>query len=135
MSPQLNDDVLACYITGGHSVAEVVAGVPNILSGDIFKSPRFFQIPVVPVQASTGASGAYPIIGFRPGFITTEPLTSTAANRGSVTGHNGITFHANKVEKISVLLFPEAALPETAPPVGGEIEYTGHGTKVLVLVK
>lgn len=132
-SPPLNDDVLACYITGGHSVGDVVAGTENILSGDIYKSPRFFQVPVIPVQAANGFS-SYPIIDFRPGFITTEPLSSTAAARGSVTGHNGVEFHANHVKKLSVLFFPEAALPETAAPIGGEIDYTGHGTKVLVLV-
>lgn len=134
-APALNDDVLTCYIVGAHSVGDVVAGSPGILSADIFSSPRFFQIPVIPVEASSGSSGSYPIIGFRPGFITTEPLSSTPTARGAVTGHNGITFHSGHVEELKVTLFPEAALPGTAPPVGGEIAYTGHGTKVLVLVK
>ncbi|WP_211754504.1 pilus assembly protein TadG-related protein [Nocardioides gansuensis] len=133
-APALNDDVLTCYILGGHSVGDVVAGTPNILSGDIFKSPRFFQIPIIPVQASSGASGEYPIVDFRPGFITEEPDSATAAARGAVTGHNGVHFHAGHVEQLNVVLFPEAALPTTAPPVGGEIEYTGSGTKVIVLV-
>jgi hypothetical protein len=133
-APALNDDVLACYIVGAHNVGDVIAGEPGILSADIFKSPRFFQIPVIPVQASHGASGAYPLIGFRPGFITEEPSSSTRTARGSVTGHNGVHFHAGHVEQLNVVLFPDAALPETAPPVGGEIDYIGSGTKVLVLV-
>ena len=134
-SPNLNDDLLTCFILGGHSVGDVVAGEANILSADIFDSPRFFYIPVIPVEAAHGASGAYPIIGFRPGFITQESMAATATARGAVTGHNGLTFHSGHIEQINVVLFPESALPETAPPRGGEIDYTGSGTKVLTLVE
>jgi hypothetical protein len=133
-SPNLNDDLLSCYILGGHSVGDVVAGEDNILSADIFDSPRFFFIPVIPVQAANGASGAYPIISFRPGFITNESMAATATARGAISGHNGLTFQAGHIEQIDVVLFPESALPDTAPPVGGELDYTGSGTKVLVLV-
>ena len=134
-SPNLNDDILTCFILGGHSVGDVVAGVDNILSADIFDSPRFFYIPIIPVEAANGASGAYPIIGFRPGFITEESMAATATARGAITGHNGITFHSGHIETIKVVLFPESALPDTAPPRGGEIDYTGSGTKVLTLVE
>jgi hypothetical protein len=134
-SPNLNDDLLTCYILGGHSVGDVVSGTENILSADIFDSPRFFYIPIIPVEAANGASGAYPIIGFRPGFITEESMAATATARGAITGHNGIHFHSGHVEQINVVLFPESALPETAPPRGGEIDYTGSGTKVLVLTE
>lgn len=133
--PALNDDLLSCFILPGYSVADVVAGVPNILSADILNSPRFFMLPIIPVQAANGASGAYPIIGFRTGFITEESLTATQAVPGSVTGHNGVHFHSNHVESLNVVLFDDAALPGTAPPVGGEIDYTGSGIKILVLVK
>lgn len=134
-SPNLNDDLLTCYILGGHSVGDVVAGTDNILSADIFDSPRFFYIPIIPVEAANGASGAYPIIGFRPGFITEETMAATATARGAITGHNGIHFHSGHIEQINVVLFPESALPDTAPPRGGEIDYTGSGTKVLVLTE
>lgn len=129
----LNDDVLACFITAGNSVGSVVAGTPGSLSGEIFRSPRFFQIPVLPEQAAHGASGAYPIIAFRPGFITDEPDTAST-QPVSVTGDNGVTVAHGKVKELRVVLFPPEALPETAPPVGGEVEYRGHGTKILVLV-
>ena len=132
--PNLNDDVLSCYIVGSHTVGDVIAGSPAILSGDIFSSPRFFQIPVIPAEAANGSSGSYPIIAFRPGFITTEPASATFPP-GPLDTYNGLTFHSGHVEQLRVVLFPESALPETAPPVGGEIEYTGHGTKVLVLVR
>lgn len=134
-TPALNDDLLTCFILGGHSVGDVVAGEANILSADIFDSPRFFYIPIIPVEAANGASGAYPIIGFRPGFITEETMAATATARGPVTGHNGIHFHSGHIEKINVVLFPESAFPTTVPPRGGEIDYTGSGTKVLVLVE
>ncbi|WP_255891266.1 TadE/TadG family type IV pilus assembly protein [Nocardioides astragali] len=134
-SPNLNDDLLSCYIVGGHSVGDVVAGENNILSADIFDSPRFFFIPVIPVEAANGASGAYPIIAFRPGFITNESMAATATARGAISGHNGLTFHSGHIEQINVVLFPESALPGTAPPIGGEIDYTGSGTKVLALVE
>lgn len=134
-TPALNDDLLTCFILGGHSVGDVVAGTANILSADIFNSPRFFYIPIIPVQAANGASGAYPIIGFRPGFITNESMAATFDAKGAIAGHNGITFHSNHVQQVDVVLFPESALPETAPPRGGEIDYTGSGTKVLVLVE
>ena len=133
-APDLNDDVLSCFITGGHDVGDVVAGVPEILSADILRSPRFFMLPVIPVQAANGASGAYPIVDFRPGFLTEESLAATNGNPGAVTGHNGVHFHSNHVEKLNVVLFDEAALPETAPAVGGEVDYIGSGTKVIVLV-
>jgi hypothetical protein len=134
-TPALNDDLLTCFILGGHSVGDVVAGTDNILSADIFNSPRFFYIPVIPVEAANGASGAYPIIGFRPGFVTEETMAATATARGPITGHNGIHFQSGHIEKINVVLFPESALPETAPPVGGEIDYTGSGTKIVALVE
>lgn len=129
----LNDDVLTCFITAGHDIGDVVAGTPDSLSGEIFRSPRFFQIPVLPEQAAHGASGAYPIIAFRPGFITDEP-DSASTQPVSVTGDNGVTVEHGKVRELRVVLFPPEALPGTAPPVGGEVDYVGHGTKVLVLV-
>lgn len=131
--PNINDDVLSCYIVGSHNVGDVIAGTANILSADIFSSPRFFQIPVIPVEASGGSSGSYPIIAFRPGFITSEPASATFPP-GSLDAYNGVYAHAGHVDRLDVVLFPESALPSTAPPIGGEIEYTGHGTKVIVLV-
>lgn len=132
----LNDDVLTCFIIGPTArVADVVSGTPNILSADIFASPRFFLLPVIPVEASGGASHRYPIRRFVPGFITDQPTWATKSTPGTVSTYNGLTFHAGKVEKLSVVLFDYDALPETAPATGGEIAYLGYGTKVLVLVE
>lgn len=134
-APALNDDMLSCFIITGDSVQDVIAGKEGILSGDIFSSPRFFMIPVIPQQAANGASGNYPIIDFRPGFITTEASSATRGNPGSVTGHNGLTFHSNKVQQLDVVLFDKAALAGEIPAVGGEEEFSGSGTKVIVLVE
>lgn len=131
----LNDDMLSCFIVTGDDIQAVVDGTERILSPDIFKSPRFFMIPVIPVEASNGASGAYPIVGFRPGFITSESMSATNGNPGAVTDHNGVHFHAGNVERLDVVLFDENALPDTAPAVGGESDYTGSGPKVIVLVE
>jgi hypothetical protein len=128
--PTLNDDHLRCFlISNSYSVADVIAGEPGVLSADILESPRFFRIPVIPVQAEQGTSNMYPIIAFRAGFITNEPS-------GTSGSWNGIEIPSgNKVQQINVVLFPDSALPETAPPVGGEIDFTGSGTRVIVMVE
>lgn len=131
----INDDMMSCFLTGSHSIADAVAGVPGSLSADIMKSPRFFQIPVLPVEAANGSSNAYPIVDFRAGFITDQSLSATRAAPGSVTTWNGVYFQSGHVKQLNVVLFDEAALPETAPPVGGEVDYTGSGIKILALVK
>lgn len=134
-APALNDDMLSCFIVSGDSIQALLEGKPGILSADIFSSPRFFMIPVIPEQASNGASSAYPIVGFRPGFITEEALSATKDNPGSVLRHNGVEIGPSGVEKLNVVLFDEASLPDTAPAVGGEADYTGDGPKVIVLVE
>lgn len=128
--PALNDDTLGCFVLDGYDVNDVIAGNEEaILSADILDSPRFFLLPVIPVQAEQGSSNFYPIVDFRPGFITEE-------GSGSVLSDwNGIGFHSHHVERVDVVLFDEAALPDTAPPVGGEVDYTGSGIKVPVLVE
>lgn len=128
--PSLNDDQLECFLVdSSYTVADVIAGDPGILSSDILNSPRFFQIPVLPVEAASGSSNFYPIIDFRTGFITME-------GSGQPLGtYNGLEFHSNQVQKVNVVLFDDAVLPETAPPVGGEIDYIGSGIKVIVLVE
>ncbi len=128
--PALNDDTLECFILDGYSVSDVVDGSEEgILSAEILSSPRFFMLPVIPVQAEQGSSNFYPIVDFRPGFITEE-------GSGSVLSPwNGISFDSHHVSQVDVVLFDEAALPETAPAVGGEVDYTGSGIKIPVLVE
>lgn len=134
-SVNLNDDLLSCFIIDGSSIQDVIDGAPGVLSADIFNSPRFFVIPVIPVEATNGSSNFYPIIEFRPGFITNQGASATNAAPGSVDTYNGVVFQAGHVESLRVILFDEAALPDFAPAVGGEGAYTGSGTKVIVLVE
>lgn len=133
----INDDLLTCFIIDDSvSIQDVVDGEPKVLSADILKSPRFFMLPVLPTEAENGSSNFYPIIDFRPGFITDQPLHATPAAPavGSISAYNGVEFQSNFVEELNVVLFDEAALPEEAPAVGGEEDYTGSGIKVIVLV-
>ena len=133
----LNDDLLTCFIVDPTvSIQDVVDGTPNILSPDILNSPRFFMMPVLPTEAEHGSSGFYPIIAFRPGFITDQPVhaSRSAPAASSVSAYNGVEFQSGNVKKLNVVLFDEVSLPESAPAVGGEKDYTGSGTKVIVLV-
>ena len=132
---QLNDDWLTCFfVDDSITIQDAMDGEPGILSADIFNSPRFFQIPVLPTEAENGSSNFYPIVGFQPGFITDQPVTASAAAPGTPSAYNGLEFQTGHVEELNVVLFDPAALPESAPAVGGEIAYTGSGTKVIVLV-
>ena len=133
----LNDDLLTCFfVDRGATIQDAIDGVPEIISTDIFKSPRFFRIPVIPVEASEGSSNFYPIIDFRPGFITEEsPSASYNLPDSPGNPYNGLYFQSGHVESLKVVLFDEDAIAGTAPPVGGEIAYTGTGTKVIVMVE
>lgn len=131
----INDDVLTCFIVDGSSIQDVVNGTPEILSADILDSPRFFTLPVIPTEATQGTSNWYPILYFQPGFITGQPTSATNAAPGDPGVYNGLGFHSNHVESLQVILFPPTSLPEFAPAVGGEGEYTGTGPKVIVLVE
>jgi Putative Flp pilus-assembly TadE/G-like len=133
----LNDDLFTCFLLNGHSIEDAVDGEPGILSADILQSPRFFMVPVVPVDPFSGAFSRHPILEFRPAFLTDQPLFATQANPGTayISPYNGIEFHGNKIRRVRVVFFDAASIPETAPPVGGEVEYIGSGTRVIVLVE
>lgn len=137
--PSINDDLLTCFMTSPSvPISRLVAGTAdNVLSADIMQSPRFFWMPVVPVEPEAGHSKSYPIVERRPGFVTDQPLTATknSPSIASMSSWAGINFNSNKVESLRVILFDEDALPDTAVPTGDEIAYTGSGTKILTLVE
>ena len=73
---RINDDLLTCFITNGASIQDLVDGTAaakEALSSDIYNSPRFFWVPVLDTDPSTGIK-YWPIIGFRPGFISDQSL-------------------------------------------------------------
>ena len=137
LGKNINDDLLSCYIVNGAHLSDLVAG--NVvgtaaLSADIFASPRFFWIPIVDTDPSTGKK-SWPIVAFRPGFITDQALSATRAAPGSISALNGLVTEPSGIREVRVVLFSQDALPPTAPAVGDEVDYTGSGTKVLVLVE
>ena len=133
----LNDDLLTCFITNGAHISDLVAGNSvgtQALSADIFSSPRFFWLPVLDTEPSTGTK-YWPIVGFVPGFISDQDATATREAPGTISPLDGIAADPNGVTEVKVILLSEAALPEFAPARGGEADYTGSGPKTIVLVE
>lgn len=133
----LNDDVLTCFIVNGADIADLVAGTGEgvqALSADILDSPRFFWMPVLDTDPATGKK-SWPIVDFRPAFISDQASTATRDAPGTISALNGLEGDNQGITEVKVVLFSIDALPEYAPAQGGEITYTGSGTKVIVLVE
>ncbi|MFC4785176.1 hypothetical protein ACT8ZV_11905 [Nocardioides sp. MAHUQ-72] len=134
---RINDDVLTCFITNGASIQNLVNGdsvATQALSSDIYNSPRFFWVPVLDTDPSTGKKSWW-IKDFRPGFITDQSMGATHDGPGTISPLNGLVADSQGITELKVVLFDEKALPEFAPTVGGEQDYTGSGPKALVLVE
>jgi hypothetical protein len=89
---------------------------------------------VLDTDPSTGKK-SWPIVGFRPGFITDQSLTATHDAPGSISAFNGLEEDPSGIREVKVVLFDAAALPDFAPATGGEEDYTGSGPKAIVLVE
>ena len=102
-----------------------------MLSAEIYDSPRFGWVPVLPVQPANGGSNMYQIIDFRPCFITDQPPSSVKGDgNGSTTG---VITDTNGVKAVTVIFINDNALPN--PPIkNGTLVYTGAGTKIPLLV-
>ena len=138
----LNNDVLTCFITGAASVGDVSAkvGAPtNVISEDIFNSPRFFYLPVLSNDPSNGRSGTWPIITFRAAFLTDEDVAATSIKgsnsaspgNGNSPG-NGITIEQNDIKQMKVIFFNAGALPRRTG--GGVTTYFGVGPRIIRLI-
>jgi len=133
----INDDLLTCFITNGAHISDLVAGNSvgtEALSAAIFSSPRFFWLPVLKTDPSTGRK-YWPITGFVPGFISDQALTATHDAPGTISSLDGIVADSSGVGEVKVVLLSPTALPEFAPARGGETDYTGSGPKAIVLVE
>lgn len=142
-SPQINDDVLSCFLPAGVTVGEVTGqsiATPNkfTISPDIFLSPRFFWIPVLTADPASGGSSSYPIVDFRPVFITEQDDDATVGSP-QAEPENGIIMSSNgkQIEKIRVRAINPLALPEFSVDLGDDdtVEYLGSGTKIVRLVE
>jgi Flp pilus assembly protein TadG len=133
----INDDVLSCFITNGAHISDLVAGNvtgTQALSSDIYRSPRFFWIPVLDTDPFSGKK-SWPIVGFKPGFISDQSLSATRDAPGTISEFNGLTPDSSGIRELKVVILSDKALPPFAPAVGGEADYTGSGPKALVLVE
>ncbi len=136
-NPKINDDVLTCFFTDGStSIADIAketySGGP-VLDDSILRSPRFFYVPVLAIEPTSGGSARYSIIDFRAAFLTDETATATAV-KGSHTGtaDNGVWVQGQDVKQIKVVFFNSDALP-----VDGDIpviDYLGTGNRVIRLI-
>jgi hypothetical protein len=138
-SKYINDDLLSCFIINNARISDLINATDGsigekALSADIFNSPRYFWIPIVQREPATGKK-SWPIVAFRPGFITDQAVSATEQSPGVISEHNGLIAGPSGLRELHVILFDEKALPEFAPASGGEIDYTGSGTKVVVLVE
>lgn len=137
---QINNEVLSCYLTNTTTTLSQISSSsypgPVVFSPDIYSSPRFFYVPVVSKAPSNGKK-SYPIIDFRPAFLTGEGPATTKGASVYLTGDdattNGLTIDKNAVESFRLSFINLNALP---PPPGSGVltEYTGSGTKRLILV-
>jgi hypothetical protein len=137
-SKYINDDLLSCFIINNARISDLINATDGsigekALSADIFNSPRYFWIPIVQREPATGKK-SWPIVAFRPGFITDQAVSATEQSPGVISEHNGLIAGPSGLRELHVILFDEKALPEFAPSSGGEIDYIGSGTKVVVLV-
>jgi hypothetical protein len=134
----INNDVLTCFFTDGStSIADIAKANYSggaVLDPSILASPRFFFVPVLKVQPTSGGSNKYAIIDFRPAFITDEQAISTAI-KGSKTGttENGIRIQGQDVKQLKVVFFNFDALPHDAGK--NVMDYIGVGKPIIRLVQ
>ena len=136
----INNDTLSCFFSDPSVNVGAITGPAYpfdhpVLSAAIYESPRFALVPVLGVQPSNGGSERYQVVGMRPGFITDQPMTATAANPQR-TASNGVVLAdrgQHKISSMQMIFFQPGALPP--PPEGGAVmDYIGSGVKVLRLV-
>ncbi|MGH3507267.1 MAG: hypothetical protein ACRDO2_08705, partial [Nocardioidaceae bacterium] len=133
----INNDVITCFfLDDSTTLAQIIdpayTGDP-LISKDIFKSPRFYWLPVLKDEPISGTSNEYSIIDFRPAFITDMEPTSTKQVRIMGPTNNGLTVESNNITTMKVVFFNVLALPRTVEG-GPTMPYLGQGPKVLQLI-
>jgi hypothetical protein len=140
----VNADLLSCFLANDSlhlsDALNVATGAQPLFVPDIWKSPRFVQVPVLEFDPQ-GTKWA-PIIKFVPGFITNQPTGASRTNNiqnpdlnnrydnGLIVTWSG---SAPKLGAIRIFLFDIDALPP--PPDGGPlIDFIGAGPKKPVLI-
>ena len=72
------DDMLLTSLDTFLTPSVPVATPADLLSQDLYSSPRFFWAPVLTTAFSTSTNAFYPILTFRPTFITEETPSTSA---------------------------------------------------------
>jgi hypothetical protein len=148
---------LSSYVNDG-----VPAVTPNgALKADIYSSARFFWVPVLSTalapNANANDAGAYPILTFRPVFITQQQHTGVAEldlvldavdsvvktllNIDAPTdptdpGDHGILMQGTELRALRFMTIEPSALPVVPTNFSGPTsDYLGVGPKIVKLVK
>lgn len=108
----------------------------NVIDPAIFDSPRFMWLPVIenPIAPS---NGYYPVIEFKPAFITDEGM-SARNGASTATTLNGIATNnsGNQVAAVWIVAINPDSMPDAAPGYSGPIgPYLAGATKLLRLVE
>lgn len=125
----------------------------SILSADIYSSARFMWVPVISSPVGSPRAGSWPIVSFRPIFITPEPPTSLAdldAVLEEVDGwvktllgvddskadHGLLLDGKGELAAVRYVTIEPSAMPAVPDEYGGPIsDYVGTGVKVTRLVR
>lgn len=164
---QVNDDEFSDFVTDPSLLNEAVffsastylnTQMPVVtphsaLSRDVYDSHRFVWVAVMSTAGAVSATqaGAYPVLTFRPIFITQQEGLDLipdpdgtvdsldAAFRGLVQGtddQRGLIMDGAELSAVRFLTIEPGALPAVPSDYSGEIsEYLGVGPKVIRLVR
>ena len=140
---------LSSYITNGLPVVTP----QNALSPDVYKSHRFMWVPVMSTPLTPTSGGDYPILTFRPIFITQDApsgwsvydmlwdeLNSLMAGLGLAQGNvqHGLMMSTDgqTLKAVRFMTIEPASLPLVADTYDGPTtDYVGVGPKLVKLVK
>jgi hypothetical protein len=136
----INNDMLTCFFTkSGVTVSDVAKanyvynGGEKVISKEVYKSPRFFYVPVLRAEPYSGGSTSYSIIDFRAAFVTGNPMTASKNSPGvNPSDDNGIFIQQNEIKAMKVVFFNTDAVEV---PDGGPVgPYIGAGEKLVRLL-
>jgi hypothetical protein len=148
---------LSTYVNDGVPVATP----KNALEPEIYSSARFFWVPVLSTAlaptANANDAGAYPILTFRPVFVTQQEHTGVAEvdmvldavdsvvktllnidepTDPSNPGDHGVLMQGSDLRALRFMTLEPSALPAIPADYSGPTsDYLGVGPKIVKLVK